>query len=181
MDVGLLMLRVVVGGLMIGHGTQKLFGWFGGGGIRGTAGFFESLGYRPGMLLAVTAGAAEAGGGMLLATGLATPLGAAAIAGVLLNAIVTVHVPRGIWNTNGGLEFPLTLATAALAVAFIGPGRFAVDAALGWDLRGLVWGIGAVALAVGAASVTLITRSMASRTPGAPEETAGEADAGEAA
>ncbi|HEX9824836.1 MAG TPA: DoxX family protein [Actinomycetota bacterium] len=163
MDIGLLMVRIVIGGLLIGHGTQKLFGWFGGGGVRGTAGFFEALGYRPATPLAVVAGTAEAGGGLLLAAGFLTPLGAAAIAGVMLNAIVTVHLAKGIWNTNGGLEFPLTVATGALAVAFAGPGRFAVDRAVGLDLQGTPWGLAAVALAVGVGSLTLLARSMMAR------------------
>ena len=91
MDIGMLLLRILVGGLMIGHGMQKLFGWFGGHGVRGTAGWLESMGYRPAMPLAVLTGTAEAGGGLLLTAGFLTPLGAAAIAGVLFTAIVSVH------------------------------------------------------------------------------------------
>ena len=160
MEIGLLIIRLVVGGLMFGHGTQKLFGWFGGHGVAGTKGFFASLGYPAAGALAVVAGLAEAGGGLLLATGLLTPLGAAAVAGVLLNAIVTAHWPK-MWNTEGGLEFPLALSASAIGVAFIGAGRFSIDAALGWQLQGTTWGLIALALAVGAGAMTLILRAAA--------------------
>ena len=163
MDLGILLLRVVVGGLMIGHGAQKLFGWFGGPGVRGTAGFLESMGYRPAKPLAVVHGAAEAGGGLLLAFGLMTPLGAAAIAGVLVAAIVSVHWGKGIWNEKGGSEFPLVLATAAVTTAFVGPGRFSIDSALGLDLAGPAWGLGAIALAMVAAAGVLLARARAKR------------------
>ncbi len=161
MDLGLLILRLVVGGLMIGHGTQKLFGWFGGHGLRGTARFLESMGYRPGTPMAVIHGTAEAGGGLLLAAGFLTPLGAAAIAGVLFTAIVTVHWSSGVWNENGGLEFPLVLATSGLTSAFVGPGRLSIDSALGIDLAGTAWGLAALALAVVAAAATVGLRRIA--------------------
>ena len=160
MDIGMLILRLVVGGLMVGHGTQKLFGWFGGGGIRGTKGFLGSLGYPAAGAMAVVAGAAEAGGGLLLAAGFVTPLAAAAIAGVLLNAIVTAHWPK-VWNTDGGLEFPFAMATAAIAVAFSGPGRFSLDAALGWSLQGTTWGLVALGIGLGVGLLTLALRAMA--------------------
>jgi putative oxidoreductase len=163
MNVGLLILRLVVGGLLVGHGVQKLFGWFGGHGIRGTGQFFEAIGYRPGRPMAILAGVSEAGGGLLLATGTMTPLGAAAIAGVLLNAVVSVHWPKGLWNTNGGMEFPLSLAATALALVFTGPGRYAVDEVIGWNLAGLGWGLAATAVAVGAAIATLAVRARAQR------------------
>ena len=170
MDIGMLILRLVVGGLMFGHGAQKLFGWFGGGGIRGTKGFFGSLGYPAAGAMAVLAGAAEAGGGLLLAAGFLTPLGAAAVAGVLLNAIVTAHWPK-VWNTEGGLEFPLAMATAAIAVAFVGSGRFSFDALIGWNLAGPSWGLIALGIGVGAGVITLALRALA-RQP--EEETAAE-------
>ena len=92
MSVGLLILRLVVGALFFGHGTQKLFGWFGGHGLDGTGGFFESLRYRNGREMALVAGLAEAGGGTLLALGFLTWLGAAAILGVMLNAMIAVRI-----------------------------------------------------------------------------------------
>ena len=133
MNVGLVLVRVVPGALLFGHGTQKLFGWFGGRGLAATGTGFASNGYRPGATFAFLAGFGEAGGGLLLALGLLTPLGCAAIIGVMLNAIVSVHWPKGIWATNGGFEYPLTLAFVAAGIAFTGPGEFSVDHALGLD------------------------------------------------
>jgi putative oxidoreductase len=144
--IGPLLLRIVVGLLFVGHGTQKLFGWFGGYGPKGTGQFMESLGYKPGVPMATMAGLAEAGGGLLLALGFLTPLAAAAIIGVMTNAILSVHLPKGIWNSDGGLEFPLVMATAAAAVAFTGAGRWSLDRAFGWNLSGWHWGLPAVAL-----------------------------------
>lgn len=163
MTVGLLLIRAIPGLLLIGHGTQKLFGWFGGKGLRATATGFESNGYRPGGLFAFLAGLGEAAGGLLLALGLTTPLACAAIIGVMLNAIVSVHWSKGIWSTNGGFEFPLTFAVVAAGIAFAGPGRFSVDRALGLDLRGTAWGIVAVGAGLASGIVTLAIRSSARR------------------
>src|SRR5436190_22303184 len=102
MDTGLFIVRLVFGALLIGHGTQKLFGWFGGHGLDGTGGFFESLGLKPGRRNAIAAGLAEAGGGALLAAGAATPLAGAAISGSMVTAIRHVHAPQGPWSTDGG-------------------------------------------------------------------------------
>ena len=106
MALGLLILRVLVGALFIGHGTQKLFGWFGGHGIDGTAGFMESVRYRDGRKAAVLAGVTETVSGALLVLGFLTPIAVAGIVGVMLNAIVAVHWPNGVWNANGGFELP---------------------------------------------------------------------------
>jgi putative oxidoreductase len=159
LDIGLLILRVVVGALFIGHGTQKLFGWFGGHGPEGTGQFLQSLGYAPGRPAAILTGIAEAGGGTLLALGFLTPLGAAAIIGVMMNATVAVHLPKGLWNTEGGFELPLVYSAAAAALAFVGPGRYSVDHALGWDLSGMWYGLGAIALGLLAASIVLLWRN----------------------
>lgn len=113
MSYGLLLLRLVIGGVMAAHGSQKLFGWFGGGGIDGTATMFASVGFRPPRPYAMLAGAAELLGGLLLAIGFLTPLGAAAVMGMMLAAIGTVHGPKGFSNTKGGWEFNVTLAIAA--------------------------------------------------------------------
>jgi putative oxidoreductase len=145
-NIGPLLLRIVVGLLFVGHGIQKLFGWFGGHGPKGTGQFMESLGYKPGVPMATLAGLAEAGGGLLLALGFLTPLAAAAIIGVMTNAILSVHLPKGIWNSEGGLEFPLVMATAATAVVFTGAGKWSLDRAFGWELSGWKWGLAAVAL-----------------------------------
>jgi putative oxidoreductase len=165
-DIALLVLRVIVGGTLAGHGTQKLFGWFGGSGLRGTAGGFEKLGYRPGLPMAFLAGLGESGGGALLALGLLTPLAAAAGIGVMLNAIVSVHLPKGFWNIKGGFEFPLTIATVFAAIGFSGPGRFSVDRSLGlhtsWQ-----WGVGALAVGCFSGIATLLLRARAMRRPSA--------------
>jgi putative oxidoreductase len=158
LDLGLLILRLVFGALFIGHGTQKLFGWFGGHGPAGTAGMLRSLGFQPERPLAVVTGLAEAGGGLLVALGLLTPLGAAAIIGVMATASITVHAPNGIWNPNGGVEFPVTNIAIAQALAFVGPGAWSLDAALGLDLHGIWFGLGALALGGVAALLTLAVR-----------------------
>jgi putative oxidoreductase len=111
-----LILRVLIGGLFVGHGTQKLFGWFGGHGPDGTGGFFESVGLKPGKQNAVAAGVAEAGGGALLATGVALPLAGAAITATMTTAIRHVHADMGPWTTNGGWEYNAVLIAATLAV-----------------------------------------------------------------
>jgi putative oxidoreductase len=158
MDLGLLILRLVVGALFIGHGTQKLFGWFGGHGPSGTGGFLRSLGFQPGHRFAVVTGLAEAGGGLLLGLGLLTPLGAAAIIGVMATATIAVHAPNGIWNQNGGVEFTVTNIAIAQALAFVGPGAWSLDAALGLDLSGTWFGLAALALGGVAALLTLAAR-----------------------
>ncbi len=149
MAFGLLLLRVVVGLTMFSHGAQKLFGWFGGHGPRGTAGFFSQLGFRAPLAMALLAGLAESSG-VLFAAGFLTPLAALGIAVVMLNAIWTVHWPKGFFNGNGGLEFPLVLLTSAVAVAAIGPGRFSIDRAIhradNWS--GVWWGVGVLGAAL---------------------------------
>jgi putative oxidoreductase len=141
MDVGLLILRLVVGLLFVGHGTQKLFGWFGGGGVEGTGAHFETLGYRPGPTFAGLAGLSEAVGGVLLAFGLFTPIAAMMIIGVMTNAIVSVHLRNGLWVQNGGAEYPLVLMAVASALAFVGPGAWSVDQALGVSPSGTLAGM----------------------------------------
>ncbi|MBW8742563.1 MAG: DoxX family protein [Gaiellaceae bacterium] len=161
MSYGLLLLRVVVGSTMFAHGAQKLFGWFGGHGPRGTGGFFEKLGYRAPFVLAVVAGLSEATGS-LLAIGLVTPLACLAIAVVMLNAIGTVHLKNGFFNGDGGIEFPLTLGIVAIALAFTGPGRFSVDRAIGWDdnISGAWTGAVVVVAAIG---ISLVTQTIGRR------------------
>jgi putative oxidoreductase len=157
-DVGLLVLRLVVGLLLIGHGTQKLFGWFGGYGLAGTGGWMESIGYRPGRTHAAVAGLAETGGGLLLALGFLTPLGAAAVIGVMVNAAMAVHRPHGLWVTDNGMEYVLVLSGVAAALAFAGPGEASLDAALDLGLNGIGWGLGALALGLLAAAAVLGSR-----------------------
>ncbi|CUU57556.1 putative oxidoreductase [Parafrankia irregularis] len=125
-DLGLLLLRLTFGLLLAGHGAQKLFGLFGGEGLSATGRGFAQLGYHPGTFFAGMAGAGEFLGGLGLAAGLLTPLAAAAVIGVMINAMI-VTVPHGLWETNGGMEYPLCIAVVATAVAAIGAGRLAFD------------------------------------------------------
>jgi putative oxidoreductase len=140
-----LIMRMLVGGLFIGHGTQKLFGWFGGHGLEGTAGFFEGLGLRPGRRNAMAAGAAEAGGGTLLAAGLATPLAGAAISGAMVTAIRHVHAPKGPWMSDGGWEYNAVLLASVFAVVEEGPGPVSLDHVLGTERSGTAWALAALA------------------------------------
>jgi putative oxidoreductase len=130
LDTGLLIARLIVGLALAAHGAQKLFGWFGGYGIKGTGGFFETLGFRPGALFAAAAGASEFFGGLLIGCGLAGAVGPALILATMLVATVTVHLPKGFWNTNGGWELPAINVAAALAFAFGGYGSLSLDAYL---------------------------------------------------
>jgi putative oxidoreductase len=148
MDLALLVLRLVVGVLFAGHGAQKLFGAFGGGGLDATASMFDNIGLRPGWLHARAAGTAEFAGGALLALGLFTPFAAATLIAVMTAAVITVHAPNGIWNTNQGYEFNLVLAAAVFALSGIGAGSWSLDNAFGFDLHGAAWAIGALVVGV---------------------------------
>jgi len=127
LNLGLLIIRLVVGVLFIGHGAQKLFGKFGGYGLKGTGGWFESIGMKPGVTMALFAGLAELIGGILFAVGFLTPLAALLIAGTMIMAIVKVHAPNGLWATSNGYEYNLTLLAVAIGVALTGPGKYALD------------------------------------------------------
>src|SRR5207249_3088625 len=132
-DLGLLILRLVVGLLFVGHGSQKLFGWFGGFGLEGTAGWLGSMGFRPPHFWATIAGLSELVGGLLLALGLLNPLGALGIIASMLIAIAKVHWPK-LWVTEGGFEYPLTLIAGVTAISLAGPGLYSLDAKLGTGL-----------------------------------------------
>jgi len=150
-DFGLLALRVGVGATLAAHGTQKLFGWFGGGGLAGTGGFFDSIGFTPGKANAVLAGAGEAGGGTLLALGLATPAAGAAAAGTMVVA-ATMHKENGFFAQGGGYEYPAVLALTAASLALGGPGKLSLDAALGHRVNQpwmRVVGLASIPVAVG--------------------------------
>lgn len=127
LNIGLLIIRLVIGLLFVGHGAQKLFGWFGGYGLKGTGGWFESIGMKPGVTMALFAGLAELIGGILFTLGLLTPLASIMIAGTMLMAIVKVHAANGLWSTANGYEYNLTLIAVAIGIAFIGPGQYALD------------------------------------------------------
>jgi putative oxidoreductase len=130
MALGLLLVRVVVGLLFVGHGAQKLFGWFGGYGPKGTGGWMESIGIKPGVLMAVVAGLMELLGGLLFAVGLLTPLAAVLITLTMLVAIFKVHVKNGIWATANGYEYPLVLIVVVIGIALVGAGSYSLDGIL---------------------------------------------------
>ncbi|RKE18901.1 DoxX family protein [Streptomyces sp. TLI_171] len=152
-DLGLLALRGVVGGVLFAHGTQKLFGWFGGGGLEGTGQAMEHMGFTPGERSALAAGLGEAGGGTLLALGLATPAAGSIVAGTMAGAI-SVHAPAGFFAHGGGYEYPALLGACGLALGISGAGRYSLDAALGHRLARPWMGVLAFAAsALGAAAV----------------------------
>jgi putative oxidoreductase len=117
MDIGLFIIRVFFGLAIAGHGAQKLFGLFGGYGIKGTGGFFETIGFRPGALFATAAGLSEMGGGLLMTAGLFTPFGAAAVLSAMLVAMASVHLKNGFFAAGNGIEMPFLYAVAALGIA----------------------------------------------------------------
>jgi putative oxidoreductase len=170
MDIGRTALRLTIGPLFVGHGTQKLFGWFGGHGLDGTAGFFENaLGLKPGKRHATAAGASEAIGGALLTLGALTPVAAGLVTGTMITAIRKVHAPKGPWNTDGGYEYNAVLIAAMLALTADGPGRPSVDAALFPRFKGNALALAQFAGAAAAATYLTSDRAQV-------EETAGEDD-----
>jgi putative oxidoreductase len=154
-DWGLLLIRLTVGLLMAGHGAQKLFGIFGGHGLTETGKGFAALGYHPGKVFALIGGLSESLGGLGLALGLLTPLAAAALIGVMINAMATVTGAHGLWETEGGVEYSVCIAIVALAIAATGPGRLAFDRFFPWGAGG--WAQAAFALVLGGigAAITL--------------------------
>jgi putative oxidoreductase len=166
MDAGLAIARVVLGGLMAAHGSQKLFGWFGGYGLTAVSGMFETLGFRPGRFFAAAAAGSEVAGGLLLALGLLGPIGPSLMLSVMIVAAVSVHWHNGLFAMTNGIEVPLLYATGALALALTGPGGYSLDAALGltqlWTpavtavvvVAGIAGGIGNLALRRVPSSVT---------------------------
>jgi putative oxidoreductase len=131
LGTGLLLARLILGVLMVAHGAQKLFGWFGGYGIAGTAGFFEQLGFRPGRLFVITASLSEVASGILIVLGLFGPVGPALLLSVMIVAAVSAHWKNGLFASANGIEVPLLYSAGAVALALTGPGPFSLDAALG--------------------------------------------------
>jgi putative oxidoreductase len=154
MGLGKLVLRATLGGYFFGHGMQKLAGWFGGGGPEATGEMFEQIGLRPGRESALIAGAAEAGGGSLLALGLFTPAAVSMLTGVMTNAIRHVHAKNGPWVTDGGVEYPVVILAVLAALADGGPGRLSLDEALGIRSSGPV--VTALAMGAGAAGAVYL-------------------------
>ena len=176
MSIGRLAARAVIGGLFIGHGTQKLFGWFGGPGRSGTEGMMASLQMHPAKANALAAGVTEAAGGALIAAGLATPVAAAALTGVMTTAIKKVHLANGPWAANGGWEYNGVLIAAVIALAETGPGDLSLDHLFGIELTGPKVALGALALGVASAFATIAVAQRA-----APTEAPGSGPAVQAA
>ena len=157
MAFGLLLLRLAVGLTLAAHGAQKLFGWFGGHGLAGTGQFMEMIGFAHGRRKAFLAGLSEAGGGLLLALGLLTPIAAAMLIAVMLVAVVSVHLTKGFFASGGGYEYNLILAIAAVSIAFTGPGALSLDAFLSVPFDSMISGIAAVLIGA-AAAIELLGR-----------------------
>jgi putative oxidoreductase len=157
-DIGIVIVRVLFGAALAAHGSQKLFGWFGGYGLKGTGGFFETLGFRPGRAFAAAAGLSEFGGGLSLALGLFTPFGAAAVLAAMVVAMFSVHLKNGFFAMTNGIELPFLYAVAAAAIALGGPGAFSLDARLGLSFladRALIGGVLTLALLGAVATLAL--------------------------
>ncbi len=168
MPLGTTVLRASIGPLFIGHGAQKLFGAFGGHGLEGTGGFFESLGMRPGRRHALAAGVAETAGGALLTVGALTPLATSALTATMVTAIRKVHLDKGFFNTDGGYEFNAVLIAALTALADTGPGRPSVDAGAFPRMHGAKWAL--LSLAGGVAGSYLATSPALNPEPSAVPE-----------
>jgi putative oxidoreductase len=154
MDTALFILRIVFGALLVGHGVQKLVGWFGGHGLEGTGGFFHALGFRPGKQMAAVAGSSEVLGGLLLALGLLSPLVGAIVVGTMLVA-ASVHADKGLWGANGGYELALLYGVLGAAVGIGGAGSASLDHLIGLD-DSWSFGLGVAAVAVGLLSGTAV-------------------------
>jgi putative oxidoreductase len=157
MSAGLLIIRLVVGLGLAAHGSQKLFGWFDGPGLDGAAIGMEGMGFRPGRPNAVAAGLGEVVGGLLLAVGLFTPLAAAIVIGVMVNAGL-VHLVNGFFLTKGGYEYTLTIAAVAAGLALTTAGAWSIDHALSLDFSAAGWGVAAIVLGLGAGAARAVTR-----------------------
>ncbi len=166
LNLGLLLIRVIFGLTMAAHGAQKLFGWFGGYGLAGTGGFFESLGFRPGHMFAAAAAFSEFVGGSLFALGLFGPVGPALILAVMLVASISVHLRNGFFATANGVELPLLIATAVVGVALIGFGSFSLDAALG---LAAIWTPGLIGLALAVGVIGGIANLLLRKKPTTPD------------
>ncbi len=147
-NLAALVLRVTLGSLLLDHGAQKLFGWWGGYGLEGTSAWLESMGMRPGRPWAIMAGLSEFGGGVLTLLGFLNPLGPLGVIGSMAMATVKAHWGKPIWVTEGGPELPVTNSTIALALMLLGPGKYSLDKALGIRLPRWIAPLGLVVTAI---------------------------------
>ncbi len=178
-DLGLLVLRLTAGGLLAGHGAQKLFGWFGGHGLEGTSGWMESLGFQPGERWTVAAGVGEFGGGLLTALGFMHPVGPLSMLAPMGVAAGKVHWGKPIWVTEGGAELPVTNIAIGLALALTGPGRLSIDRMVG--IRLPAWLVALVAAAVAGGTVMALGQESAPQESPQTETAGAELQAGVAA
>jgi putative oxidoreductase len=176
MDLGRLTARVVIGGLFVGHGTQKLFGWFGGPGLAGTEQMMGALEMHPTRANALAAGLTETVGGAMLVAGLATPAPAAGLIGTMATAIQKVHRANGPWAANGGWEYNAVLIAALLALADAGPGDISLDAKLGTERTGPAWALGAFALGLASSAAAIALGRRGTPQPEIAAETSGAYD-----
>jgi putative oxidoreductase len=176
-DLGLALIRAAAGGVLVAHGSQKLFGWFGGKGIEGTAAGMEAMGFEPGRENAIAAGLAEAGGGALLTMGLAAPAAGAAAAGAMATA-VAVHWDSGLFTQHGGFELPAMLGAAAVGIGLTGAGRLSLDHATDHALdRPWMVAVAFIGTALAAGSVISRRTAVVARRAGAAEQTQRESEA----
>jgi putative oxidoreductase len=176
MEIGRLAARVVIGGLFIGHGTQKLFGWFGGPGLAGTEEMMGALEMRPTRPNALAAGVSETAGGALLVAGAATPLAASTLIGTMVTAIRKVHQPKGVWAAQGGWEYNAVLIAALVALIDAGPGDLSVDAALGRKEWGAGWAVGGLAVGAAASAAAIALGRQGVTTQATPSPSDGKDD-----
>jgi putative oxidoreductase len=160
-STGLLIARLILGTLIAAHGTQKLFGWFGGYGLTGTGGVFEQLGFRPGRTFAAAASVTEIAAGVLLVLGFLGPIGPGLLLSVMIVAAVSVHWNHGLFASTNGIEVPLLYATGAVTLALTGPGAYSLDAVLGLDR---LWSPGLEWAALGAGVLAAVV-NLAARRP----------------
>ena len=159
LGLGLLIVRVLFGTAIAAHGAQKLFGWFGGYGLQGTGGFFEGIGFRPGVAFAAAAGLSEFVGGFLLVLGLFTPLGASAVFTAMIVASVGVHLKNGFFAQNNGFELAFLYGAVAVGLALTGAGAYSFDNELQWTaLDVLSIKVGLLVVSIIVATLTLALR-----------------------